>query len=100
MGKRGRPPGSKNKPKAAKVVARRGRPPGSKNKPKVNVAATDVAEVKTNRGSPARLPVDMRCSCGRNLLYPLERKDHLTTCRCGKIYTDRLQGGAGQESEP
>jgi hypothetical protein len=39
--KRGRPLGSKNKPKveAAAAPKRRGRPPGSKNKPKVEAAA-------------------------------------------------------------
>lgn len=40
--RRGRPPGSKNKPKAAAAAAapkRRGRPPGSKNKPKAAAVA-------------------------------------------------------------
>ena len=80
-------------------MAKRGRPPGSKNKPKVKVAEveTNVANVKrgrpvTNvevmakRGRPARLTKDLRCSCGRNLRYPLEEDEHLITCRCGKKY--------------
>lgn len=37
--RRGRPPGSKNKPKVEAPLKKRGRPPGSKNKPKVEKAA-------------------------------------------------------------
>lgn len=54
--RRGRPPGSKNKPKAAAAAGapkRRGRPPGSKNRPKV--AAMSVAPRR--RGRPRKNPV-------------------------------------------
>ena len=61
--KRGRPAGSKNKPKtaaapkAAEVTApkRRGRPPGSKNKPKATAAKATAAKTtvaKRGRGRP------------------------------------------------
>ncbi|UCF48543.1 MAG: hypothetical protein JSU89_15485 [Myxococcales bacterium] len=51
--KRGRPPGSKNRPKAeatpAEAPKRRGRPPGSKNRPK---AEATPAEAPKRRGRP------------------------------------------------
>lgn len=48
--RRGRPPGSKNKPKpAAEPPKRRGRPPGSTNKPKAEAAP---AEAPKRRGRP------------------------------------------------
>jgi len=53
--RRGRPPGSKNKPKIAdgaiaELPKRRGRPPGSTNKPKIADGA--IAELPKRRGRP------------------------------------------------
>ncbi len=58
--KRGRPAGSKNKPKdvapateVTKTPKKRGRPAGSKNKPKDVAPATEVTETPKKRGRPA-----------------------------------------------
>jgi hypothetical protein len=61
---RGRPRGSKNKPKDASLVAsssiyekrRPGRPLGSKNKPKVSAAATPGSSVAPHNASPPPPP--------------------------------------------
>jgi hypothetical protein len=65
--RRGRPPGSKNKPKSAAAAApapaaapkRRGRPPGSKNRPKsAAMAAPAAPAVKVSSGNAIALSVN------------------------------------------
>ncbi|MCC6743503.1 MAG: hypothetical protein IT175_06545 [Acidobacteria bacterium] len=66
--RRGRPKGSKNKPKVApQAPKRRGRPKGSKNKPKVSKAAPVKAAaarpvVRRRRRRTAKAPVEQTLS--------------------------------------
>lgn len=98
MAKRGRPLHSKNKPKVKvaeefrPVQVSQGEKDFVKRREEVRKEITSSFGVPelilgSKRGRPALLTEDLRCSCGRNLRYPLEEDERFITCRCGKKYT-------------